>query len=188
MRVLLIRHLTPLIGKGICYGRLDIPMHPAGLDQARAIAAHAMLHGVMRVWSSPAQRCRSLAEIIADTGPTPVAFDPRLLELDFGEWEGKPWDDIERAELDRWAATPLTFRAPGGETGASLIERVRAFHADLCRTGEDSVVVAHGGPLKVLTALLQGRPIDLLGPAPSMGSVVLVPHQAHPDRTPLHRR
>jgi alpha-ribazole phosphatase len=178
MRVVLIRHLAPLIGPGICYGRLDIPMDPAGAARLRTIAADPVLRGIRQVWSSPALRCRHLADAIAACLSTSVAFDPRLQELGFGEWEGRPWDTIERSELDRWAADPLTFNPPGGETGAALIERISAFHADLCRFGQDAAIVSHGGPLKVLADLLHGRPMDLLAPAPAMGAVVLVPDAA----------
>jgi alpha-ribazole phosphatase len=65
----------------------------------------------------------------------------------------------------------LTFAPPGGESGAELIARIRDFHGDLRRAQQDCVVVSHGGPLKVLRALFVGGPIDLLAPAPALGSV-----------------
>jgi alpha-ribazole phosphatase len=158
-----------LIDPGICYGRLDIPLHPeAAIGD---IAAHPLLAGASRVWTSPAQRCRVLAEAIAAALSVPLIVDDRLQELNFGAWEGIAWDAVPRAELDRWADSVLTFAPPGGESGVALIERVRSFDAELRHVGEDCVVVSHGGPLKVLGALLSGRPVDLLAPAPALGSV-----------------
>jgi alpha-ribazole phosphatase len=174
MRVVLIRHLPPPIAPGICYGRLDIGVHPDSVADMPRLAADPAFEGSLRVWTSPAQRCRVLADAIAGTLSAPLSTDPRLLELDFGNWEGKAWDDVPRPALDRWAADPVTFQAPGGESGAQLIERVQGFHAALCRDGQDCAVVTHGGPLKILIALLRQQPIDLLAPPPAMGAIVTI--------------
>ena len=120
------------------------------------------------VWTSPARRCRLVADAVG-----PHRADERLQELDFGSWEGLAWDDVPRASLDDWAADPLGFAPPGGESGAALIARVQAF-AGACRGG-NHVVITHGGPLKVLRAVLSSADIDLLAPAPPPGSVTLVP-------------
>ena len=174
MRIILIRHPRPLIGPGVCYGRLDIPLHPdAGAAIAR-IAADPGLTGATRVRSSPARRCRLLAEAIADTLAVPLSLDHRLLELDFGDWEGRPWESVPRAELDRWAAEPMGFAPPGGESGAALIARVHAFAACLHRCRQDCAVVSHGGPLKVLAALLTGKPLDLFTPPMPIGGVRVI--------------
>ena len=95
--------------------------------------------------------------------------DDRLQELDFGAWEGIAWDDVPRACLDRWAADPFGFAPPGGESGGSLVARVRDFATVL--TAGTHVVITHGGPLKVLAGLLAGTGPDLLLPAPVPGSV-----------------
>jgi alpha-ribazole phosphatase len=171
MKIVLVRHLPPMIKPGICYGHLDIPMRPGGASElARSVAAQ-MSEGSVRVWTSPAIRCRPLARLIAESLSAPLTADPRLLELDFGDWEGRPWDDVPRAELDRWAADPAAFHAPGGESGLELIDRVQAFHQEICRQGQDCVVVSHGGPLKVLIALLRRDPVDLLAAPPAMGAI-----------------
>lgn len=174
MRVVLIRHPRPLIEPGICYGRLDIPLHPSGETEIARMAADPGLKGVTRVWSSPARRCRVLSDAISDTLELPLTVDCRLLELDFGAWEGRPWDDVARADLDRWAAGPVAFAPPGGESGASLIARIRDFAEALRADGQDCVVVSHGGPLKVLSALLTEKPVDLLAPAPPLGRIRFV--------------
>jgi alpha-ribazole phosphatase len=174
MRVTLVRHPRPLIDPGICYGRLDIPIHPDGIADIDRLAADAACVGAMRLWTSPARRCLILAEAIADRMGIPPITDPRLRELDFGDWEGKAWDDIPRQALDDWAADPGGFPLPGGESGNQLVERLEGFHAEICRNGQDCVIVSHGGPLKVLIALLRRQPIDLLAPPPAMGAIVTI--------------
>jgi alpha-ribazole phosphatase len=162
--ILLIRHPPPAIAPGICYGRSDPPL----ADPAAAAVLAARVRGAAAtVWTSPLLRCRAVADAI---GPNTV--DARLAELDFGDWEGRRWDAIPRAALDAWAADPAGFAPPGGESGAALIARVVAFR-DALPPG-DHAIVSHGGPLKVLTALLQGRPADLLAPAPPLGSVTVI--------------
>ncbi len=159
MHIVLIRHPPVLLAPGICYGRLDVAARADGALAARVAAWPG------RVWTSPARRCRGIAGAAA-------VPDDRLLELDFGAWEGMRWDDVPRADLDRWAADPHGFAPPGGESGGALLARVAAFHAMLRATGEDGVVVSHGGPLKLLAALLRGDEApDLLAPAPAVGSV-----------------
>ena len=163
MLILLIRHPAVLVAPGTCYGRLDVALHPdAAAEAARLRALIAASPGP--VWTSPARRCRDLAGAGA-------IIDPRLRELDFGAWEGLAWDDVPRDALDRWAASPRDFAPPGGESGAALLARVGAFCAELRAGGADGVVVSHGGPLKLLAALLRGEAPDLLAPAPPLGSV-----------------
>jgi alpha-ribazole phosphatase len=171
MKVVLIRHPAPLIEPGVCYGRLDIPLQPAAAEDIAALVAHPELCGIGTVWCSPARRCREVADCIARAAETLPIIDERLRELDFGDWEGLPWSTLDRANLDRWAAAPLLFAPPNGESGAAIDSRVRAFHAEMMRDHRDCVVVSHGGPLKILAALLDGRSVDLLSAAPPLGSV-----------------
>ncbi len=155
----LVRH-PPVAAAGRCYGRTELLPDPA---ETAALAERLRPLGGL-VWTSPARRCRDVA---ATLGPHRV--DDRLAELDFGEWEGRPWDDVPRPSLDAWALDPWGFAPPGGESGRSLAARVQAFHCALppgCH-----VVITHGGPLKVLRALVWREVPDLLAPAPPPGSV-----------------
>ncbi len=154
-----IRHHRPVIDAGVCYGRLDVCAEPGRIPKLR----HAT------VWSSPARRCLSLAIPIAAAHRRKPRIEPRLLELDFAAWEGLRWDDISRTRLDAWARAPLARGAPGGETGAALIRRVRSFARLLINRPGRHVVVAHAGPLVVLEQILAGRRPDLLAPRPPFG-------------------
>jgi alpha-ribazole phosphatase len=172
MRIVLVRHPTPAIAAGLCYGRLDVPIAPEAAPEVETIAGRAELAGARHVWTSPARRCFVLAEAVARRLAVPLTPDRRLLELDFGHWEGRNWDDLARESLDRWAASPLSFAPPGGESGADLIGRVRLFHDERRHDGRDCAVVSHGGPLKILAALLRGSPVDLLAAPPPFGATV----------------
>jgi alpha-ribazole phosphatase len=149
MHLYLIRHPLPDVASGTCYGRSDLALadDPAPV----AAALRELLPAGLPLHSSPLRRCRELAEMLH---PAP-RFDERLRELDFGEWEMQAWNDIDRAALDAWAADPLHFAPPGGETVADLRLRVRDFLDELA---EDAVLVAHAGVMKLCVAELAGIP------------------------------
>lgn len=151
MRLFLIRHPQPAVTPGTCYGRTDLPLAD---DPAHCAAAlRAMLPAATPLFSSPLTRCRQLAELLH---PRPV-FDARLMELDFGAWEMQPWEAIDRAALDAWAADPLHFTPPGGESVAELRMRVAACLAEL---PDAAVLVVHAGVMKLCVAELAGVPAD----------------------------
>jgi broad specificity phosphatase PhoE len=162
-------------------GGPDARGHDEMEHRYRLLLSNRALRGVKRVWTSPALRCCGPATIIAEILTLPLTIDPRLQELDFGDWEGQSWDAINRTDLDRWAASPLTVAPPGGESGAALIARVKDVHAALRQDGQDCIVVSHGGPLKLLHALLLGQPPDLFAPAPPIGSLTCVQVTPHPE-------
>jgi alpha-ribazole phosphatase len=151
MRLYLVRHPLPDVAAGTCYGRSDLRL--AADPAAVADALRPLLPVGLPLHSSPLRRCRELAELLH---PAP-RFDERLLELDFGEWEMQPWDAIDRAALDAWAADPLHFTLPGGEAVADLRARVRDFLDELA---EDAVLVAHAGVMKLCAAELAGVAAD----------------------------
>ena len=143
---------------------MDVPL----ADAASVGALAARLAGLGgTVWTSPAARCRLVAEALGDH-----RVESRLQELDFGAWDGQLWDDVPRHALDAWAADPWGFAPPDGEGGRALVSRVQAFWTSL--PPGNHVVLTHGGPLKVLGALAAGRPVDLLAPPPAPASITIV--------------
>jgi alpha-ribazole phosphatase len=176
MVVFLVRHPAPDIEPGRCYGRLDIDLSAQGrADLPRLTASLPRIP----VWTSPARRCRRVADLLS---PAPI-IDPRLQELDFGAWEGLRWDDVPRAALDAWAAAPASFAPQGGESGAMLLDRVRSVCRDL---PDHCIVISHGGPLKLMAAILRGQTPDLLAPAPPLGSITPVHPKQHSTVSTAH--
>ena len=152
MRVYLIRHPKPSVAPGICYGRTDLDL--AEDAAVRAAALRPLLPEIM-IHSSPLKRCSDLANALH---PAPL-FDDRLREVDFGAWEMRTWDDIGRAALDAWAAVPLDFAPPGGESIADLHRRVTAFLDEQRAAGHQVLVlVTHAGVMKVCAGVLLGLP------------------------------
>ena len=150
MRLILVRHTRPEAADNVCHGVTDLDV-AATFDQeaARVVAA---LPAVERLVTSPLRRCLRLAERIgAARGLAPVV-DDRVREMDFGRWERVPWEDIDRNELDAWAADFLHARPHGGESVAMLSERVGAALADYRRSGVSHAVVTHAGVIRAARA------------------------------------
>ena len=139
----LVRHPKPLVEPGICYGRLDPEAENAGA--VAALLSNELTLG-LPVWSSPLRRCRSLAELLH---PRPK-FDERLAEMNFGLWEGRPWEAIPRHELDAWAADVAGYAPPGGESPRELQRRALDFVAGL--NVPEAIIVTHAGVIRVLLA------------------------------------
>lgn len=88
-----------LEGNRYC-GRTDVPLSPAGRDQADRVARALRDVPFAAAFCSPLRRSRDTAESFAAPRPLPVVPDDRLAEIDFGAWEGKTRAEIERTDPD----------------------------------------------------------------------------------------
>ncbi|MFP4240094.1 alpha-ribazole phosphatase family protein [Rhodosalinus sp.] len=144
MALTLLRHTTPAVAPGTCYGRTDLAL--ADSFEAEAARVIAGLPEVAHVVTSPLGRCLRLAERIAEARGLRAEVAPLWTEMDFGRWEGVPWAELPRDELDAWAADFYGARPHGGESVAELRDRVAAGLARL--PAEPVVVVTHMGTIK----------------------------------------
>lgn len=144
-------------------GQLDIPLNAKGRSQAKrngGVLAE-LLEDPERFQfvASPSVRARETIEIVrTQLGLAPKAYqtDPRLMEVSFGDWQGRTWDELigaDGAAVDARMAAPWTYRPPNGESYADLYGRVVAW---LEGVDSDSVVVSHGGVCRCLIAHFEG--------------------------------
>ena len=156
MKLWLLRHGPPLVDSGICYGASDVPAD----SQATLRAAHVLagqLPAGLAMRSSPLLRCRQLADALcALRRDFACSEDPRLAEMDFGRWEGRPWDAIGRHEFDAWTADFPGHRCGGGESVALLMARVGAALAETRRASGDALWITHGGVVRAVRLLAAG--------------------------------
>ena len=146
------------LGQGI-----DIGLSSAGRAAAAALADR--LEGVAfeRVVSSPLRRARETAEIVA--AGRPVEADPRVAEMDYGEWEGLTYGEIDARDLElrrRWEDDPAGTACPDGESGDDVAMRARSFLADAIARGPQEgrmLVVAHATFNRILLCVALGVPV-----------------------------
>ncbi|KAF0204976.1 MAG: fructose-2 [Gallionellaceae bacterium] len=149
----LIRHTTPAIAPGICYGQLDI-------DVADSFAAEAsnVLHylpPLQLILASPLLRTRRLAEYLAQARHCELRSDVRLREKNFGAWEGKAWNDIARSEIDAWADDFMGYAAQGGESAQQVMQRVQSLLSEVAQLPQENIaLVAHAGSIRAMLAVM----------------------------------
>lgn len=152
-----VRHgRTSINARGLLLGRADPPLDDLGRAQAAAMAR--TIGPVARVIASPLRRAQETASAFG----VPIETDERWIELDYGEWDGRPLLDVP---VETWAAwrSDLAFRPPGGETLSELGVRVRSACDDLAAdaTGDSIVVVTHVSPIKAAVAWALGAGDEL---------------------------
>jgi alpha-ribazole phosphatase len=160
----LIRHgETAQSARGRCYGSLDVALSPEGIAQVQAAAHRLGTQCLSGIYCSPRTRCRDSAEIIAAQRRCTVETVADLAELDFGDFEGKTYDEIaaEHPELyAEWMTNPTMVKFPGGESFSEMWTRVTAAVTKLraAHAGSSLAIVAHGGVNRIILAEALGLP------------------------------
>jgi broad specificity phosphatase PhoE len=164
--------------RGIATGWLDGELSARGREQALELGRRRRDDGVSAVYASDLGRAVETAGLAFAGTNIPVRQDRRLRECDYGELNGAPVAEVaavRRRHLDE----PF----PGGESCRQVVERTRAFLADVARRhdGERIVVIAHSANRWALDHLVNGTPLEELVDAPfawQPGWLYLVPANA----------
>ena len=157
MRLWVARH-APVVDGLICYGRTDVAVKVAPDAAAQTLLGAYRGQPPRRVWTSPASRCRLVAEHIAKKLDVPLLIDDALYELDFGTWEGRPWTSIQtddRAAYEAWMANWQHLPPPRGESPRDIEARVRAW-VTAARSDDVAWLIAHSGVVRALAVVLEG--------------------------------
>ena len=121
MKLYISRHgQTPWNVEDLVCGRADVPLTEVGQQQARLLAESAIDKGIDVILCSPLQRARLTAQAVSDAIGVPIQIDDRLIEMDFGTYDGTSRFD----EKFQWVRAQMPTRFPGGESGFDLAYRV----------------------------------------------------------------
>lgn len=147
MRLILIRHTSVAVPKGVCYGQTDVPLN--GTFEQEAGVVKEKIKGIHfdHVYTSPLSRCSRLAEYC---GYPEAESDSRLMEMNFGDWEMKRYDEIDDPRLQEWYDDFMNVKATGGESSMQQCKRFMDFVEDirhLHRAGTTIGIFTHGGIL-----------------------------------------
>lgn len=150
-RLVVVRHGETLDNAaGVWQGHRDSELSPVGLAQAEKAAPALAAYAPQLVVTSDLARARVTAEQVGSAAGLPVAVDPRLREVDVGQWQGLTSAEVRRRDPELLAAMGRgedVRRGHTGETVAELAERVRSALDDVIAVvepGRVAVVVSHG--------------------------------------------
>lgn len=146
MEIYLVRHTETICEKGICYGQSDVGLMEPFESVFENIVSQ--LPSEIILFSSPLKRCVMLANYIQNKTKT-ISFeiDDRLMEMNFGDWEMKNWNNIPPEELNPWMEDFVNIPATNGESFIKLHERVGDFFSEIIskKPTKPIVIVAHAG-------------------------------------------
>lgn len=167
--IYLIRHTTPAVARGMCYGQTDLGVTESFHEEAAVIRQHVP-GNIVRVYSSPLKRCTILAQELFPGRP--IHLSASLMEIHCGDWEMRAWDELPPEQVNPWMADFVQVRIPGGESYVDLHRRVTecwqaisAEHGDTRHSAAgdfrhpaagDIAIIAHGGVLRSILSEITG--------------------------------
>lgn len=143
---------------GRIQGRTDVPLSPDGRSRVNdwQVPLDWADGAEPRWFASPLVRARETAALL---GARP-ALDPRLMEMRYGDWEGRRRADIDdeiRGSLSHWDGLGLDFRPPGGgESPRDVQTRLRSFLVERAVDQQPVIIVCHKGVIRALYSLATG--------------------------------
>lgn len=145
MKITMIRHTTPDVAKGVCYGQTDVALKTTFTEEAAITKTHLENLHFDAVYTSPFTRCTRLA---AFCGYPDASRDDRLKEMNFGAWEMQAYDKIQDPHLKAFYDDYMHVAATDGESFEMLYHRVASFLDELRQKEWSHVAIfAHGGVL-----------------------------------------
>ena len=158
--LLFIRHAETDLSGRFC-GHSDPPVNKRGRRQIEALLKTLNTESIDAVYTSNLSRAFTTADAIGRSiGLSPITV-PGLREIDFGEWEGLCWKEIESRDQSyarRWSEAYPSLPAPGGEEFDNFQSRVLSEidHLLAQRTGKSAAVITHAGVMRVVLRSLCG--------------------------------
>ena len=149
--IYLIRHTTPAVEKGTCYGQADLDVTESFFDEAALIKEY-LPASIKSVYASPLQRCSKLAQHLFPSHN--IFFHDDLKEINCGEWELRKWDDIPQEIVMPWMNDFVNVRIPGGESYLDLFARTTSIFQNIAEKKESAAIVSHGGVLRSILSHL----------------------------------
>lgn len=153
MTLLLVRH-DKTTAEGLCYGRSDVKL-AVPPETTLTFLRDQLPKDPEYLFTSPLFRCAALAQ--ACYPHRTVTHDTRLQEVDFGDWEGTAWQDIDRSAINQWAQSPTQMQFPNGESLDQFRARLDSMWQHLKSLTGNRVVFTHAGVIRYFLALSHGQ-------------------------------
>lgn len=157
MEVYIIRHTPVATGKEVCYGQSNVPLADTFLRDLEQLKSQ-LPKDFDTVFCSPLKRCTDLVEAL---GYNTIQYENALMEINFGDWENRTWNDINQNQLNNWMEDFVNVRPPKGERLIDLFDRVRLFLDNLRLQNHHRVLlVTHAGVIRCIWAYLLHIPLQ----------------------------
>jgi broad specificity phosphatase PhoE len=187
LTVTLVRHgQTERSSRGAYSGQLDVPLTSLGREQALRCAERLAGAGVDAIYTSPLARAHDTAQAIADSTGVSLTVDDRLIEIDYGPFEGLDREGARATfgqAFDDWRADPFGSPVEGMEPLPAALRRASAATADALAASEHPVLVGHQGILRiVLIALGELAPDDYFSQRLQEGEPLIIADPAIVER------
>jgi broad specificity phosphatase PhoE len=148
-------------------GQANPPLNEQGIAQAHQLADSLVDVGIDVIYSSPLQRALQTAQLLARHLEIPLREEPRLMEINQGEWQGLLRSEIEERYPEHfrwWLTVPWSVTPPGGESLEQVQARVDAALDDIVRRHPEECVglVAHRIPIALIKMRYQGQDPDIV--------------------------
>ncbi|MFP4604010.1 MAG: alpha-ribazole phosphatase [Bacteroidales bacterium] len=160
MVIYLIRHTKPDVPEETFYGQADVDVIKKNfVEQSARIQTKLPLEKTDLIISSPLQRCLKLAKEIQSNQK--IDTDPRIKELNFGDWELKKWNSTDRTKMQEWTENFTKMPAPNGESHLQLYNRSVEFWNELLSKQLTTVgIITHAGVIRSLLAFMLDMPLE----------------------------
>lgn len=162
-RILLARHAShDEVGRFLS-GRSDIVPNTCGYTEIAHLSAYLSNAGVKAVFSSPRRRAVETAQGIAVASGLDVRIEPGLDEIDFGDWTGRAFADLDgEPAWQHWNEARGHARVPGGENMAEVTDRAVEAVERIAAVGGTTACVSHCDVIRALVAHYLGLNLDRL--------------------------
>jgi probable phosphoglycerate mutase len=142
-----------------------VHLNPIGVEQAASLPARLGNIPIAAIYASPLERARETAQPLADARRLPLKIEPRFIEVDFGAWTNRRFDEL--ASDPQWRlynAFRGVTRPPGGEALVDVQTRTVDALFDLHAKHPDDivVVVSHADTLRAVLLYFLGMPVDFV--------------------------
>ncbi len=169
---------TALDSEGVFQGPTDHQLSRKGTRHAKLLSKHLKDHEIDSFYSSPYGGAFATASAIAASHRRGVIKLRELREMDFGQWTGRPPNQLKESDPDRlitWQFTPHEYRMPGGETLAEVQSRVVSALEDVVSVEEGNgvCVVTHAIPLKTAMCHFLNEGLSIIWFTPRQESTAL---------------
>lgn len=189
LTVYLVRHAqTEWNEQGIVQGWKDSPLTKDGVVKAELLGKRLKEISLDAVYASPTERAVKTAAIVSGLPAAAIKKEKRLMELNYGSWDGRSAEAIqkeEEAKVTTFFTEPHLFEAPGGDTFPALQQRAASAWENIINTHQEGrvLLVSHSGTLKCLLAYLKEESLEYFWDAPPLANCSLTHVEIKHGRT-----